>query len=235
MHQAVAFAIAGECHRNRPFTRKFCSANKGIFISFAKPFAIPSQNNRNTKFGAFRSGFGGYNSLANFQVRQNLHSHSQLYRCDRCEVCAHVITSQPPVDGCEKFFAGKAFLNTLTTFSRVWVSESESFTKVHARNGVKNCKFHAIFHKNQKRCEKKEISCRFHPVGGDADNFRKGNGILCCRKWGCNKGSFTGVGLFSVPFRGFHCVMSKKTRKKDQRSEKTKPITKYIQRNFGGW
>ena len=39
MHQAIAFAIASEFCRKRPFTRNFCSEDKMFAISFAKPIA----------------------------------------------------------------------------------------------------------------------------------------------------------------------------------------------------
>ena len=34
----------------------------------------------------------------------------------------------------------------MPTFSKVWISESKTFTKVHDENDVKNGKFHSNFH-----------------------------------------------------------------------------------------
>ena len=65
MHHAIAFAIASESCRKRPFARNFRSENEFLTISFAKPFAIASELIRSAQFAAFLWRFGGQNSLAN--------------------------------------------------------------------------------------------------------------------------------------------------------------------------
>ena len=65
MHHAIAFAIASEFCRKRPFARIFRSENEFLTISFAKPFAIASELTRSAQFAAFLWRFGGQNSLAN--------------------------------------------------------------------------------------------------------------------------------------------------------------------------
>ena len=67
MHQAIAFAIASEFCRKRPFARNFRNENKISAISFAKPFAFASEFLRNAYFAAFSLGLDGHNSLANFR------------------------------------------------------------------------------------------------------------------------------------------------------------------------
>ena len=98
MHQAIAFAIASEFCRKLAFARKFRSEDKIFAISFAKPFAFASEFLRNAQFAAFRLRFGGKNSLANSRgARQNSHSHSQRYRCDRGALRGALECVQNPV------------------------------------------------------------------------------------------------------------------------------------------
>ena len=47
MHHAIAFAIASEFCRKRPFARNFRSENEIFAISFARPFAFASKFLRN--------------------------------------------------------------------------------------------------------------------------------------------------------------------------------------------
>ena len=68
MHQAIAFAIAGEFCRKRPFARKKFRSEDEIFaISFAKPFAFASGFLRNAQFAAFCSRSGGQKFASEFQ------------------------------------------------------------------------------------------------------------------------------------------------------------------------
>ena len=85
MHQAIAFAIACKFCRKLPFAKTFRNEEQTFAMSVAKSFALASEIFRNGQlnFAAFCLRFGGETSLANFRARQNSHSHSQLYRCDR--------------------------------------------------------------------------------------------------------------------------------------------------------
>ena len=51
--QAMAFAIASEFRRKRPFARNFRNESETLAISFAKPFAIASKFLRSAYFAAF--------------------------------------------------------------------------------------------------------------------------------------------------------------------------------------
>ena len=53
MHHALAFAIASEFRRKRPFARNFRSENEVSAISFAKPFAFASELIRSAEFARF--------------------------------------------------------------------------------------------------------------------------------------------------------------------------------------
>ena len=67
MNQAVAFAIAREFCRKRPFARNYRNEDETFAISFTKPFAFAGEFLRNAWFAAFCLRFGGYKLLANFR------------------------------------------------------------------------------------------------------------------------------------------------------------------------
>ena len=58
VHHAIAFAIASEFCRKRPFARNFRSENEVSAISFAKPLTFASEFIRNAEFAVFSLRFG---------------------------------------------------------------------------------------------------------------------------------------------------------------------------------
>ena len=96
---ALAFASASEFCGKLPFVRNFRSEDNIFATSFAKPFAFASEFLRNAECAAFCLRFGGSNSLVISKARQNSHSHSQLYRCDRGALrdsCSQILNTPIP-------------------------------------------------------------------------------------------------------------------------------------------